>query len=499
MGSAMTKLSASASTGAYASGFTSLDAEIDVEDLPVHGTIPDWLRGTLTRNGPAHYEAGQKSFRHWFDGQAMLHRFTVADGRVSYRNRFLRTESSRMAREEGRIGFREFATDPCRSTFARLFTNIEDILSPNASVNVVPMNGGYAALTETPIAVQFDPDTLETIGVTGYDDQLAGPVTTAHPHQQPGTNDLINYVLKFGRRSEYRIYRQRPDSMTRELVAAVPAKRPGYMHSFAVTEDYAVLAVFPLVVNPLSLLLSGKPFIENYRWRPELGTRFIVVDLHDGTVRGTATGEAVFAFHHINAYQDGDQIVVDLCAYPDASIIDAFYLERLRNPGTYPELPLARPTRYRIDPKAGTVSGRRLSDEGMELPQINYRAHNGHAYRYAYATSGRRADDFLNQLVKLDVHTGQTRTWHEPGTYPGEPVFVPAPEPDSEDDGVVLSVVLDTAKHRSFLLVLDAAAFNELARAEVPHAIPFGFHGRFTTNRTAVTTHPRSSTPTSTR
>ena len=37
----MTKLSASASTGAYASGFTSLDAEIDVEDLPVHGTIPD--------------------------------------------------------------------------------------------------------------------------------------------------------------------------------------------------------------------------------------------------------------------------------------------------------------------------------------------------------------------------------------------------------------------------------------------------------------------------
>jgi beta,beta-carotene 9',10'-dioxygenase len=479
----MTMLSAPALSRAYVSGFTSLGAEIDVEDLPVRGTIPDWLRGTLVRNGPAHFEAGQKSFRHWFDGQAMLHRFTVADGRVSYRNRFLRTESSRMAREEGRIGFGEFATDPCQSRFARFLTRRGDTPTPNASVNVVTMNEGYAALTETPIAVQFDPDTLETLGVTGYDDQLDGQVTTAHPHQQPGAHDLINYVLKFGRLSEYRIYRQRPDSMTRELVAAVPTKRPSYLHSFAVTERYAVLAVFPLVVNPLGLLLRGKPFIENYRWRPQLGTQFIVVDLHDGTVR-SVTGEAVFAFHHINAYEDGDQIVVDLCAYPDASVIDATYLERLRHPETYPGPPLARPTRYRIDPKAGTFTGRRLSDEGIELPQINYRARNGHDYRYAYATSGRnrRADDFLNQLIKLDVHTSETRTWHEPGTYPGEPVFVPAPKPASEDDGVILAVVLDTTKHRSFLLVLDAATFTELARAEVPHAIPFGFHGRFATN-----------------
>jgi beta,beta-carotene 9',10'-dioxygenase len=352
----MTKLSAPASTGAYVSGFTSLDAEIEVDDLPVHGTIPDWLRGTLTRNGPAHYEAGSKSFRHWFDGQAMLHRFTVASGRVSYRNRFLRTESFRMAREQGRIGFREFATEPCRSTFARFFSILADNApTPNASVNVVPMNGGYAALTERPIAVQFDPDTLETLGVTGYDDQLDGQVTTAHPHHQPGTNDLINHVLKFGPRSQYRIYRQRPDSMTRQLVAAVPTQRPGYLHSFAITEHYAVLAVFPLVVNPPSLLLRGKPFIENYRWRPELGTQFI----------------------------------------------DAFSLERLRNPGTYPS----------------------------------------------------------------------------------EPVFIPAPKPDSEDDGVILSVVLDTTQHRSFLLVLDAATFTELARAEIPHAIPFGFHGHFATNR----------------
>ena len=53
------------------------------------------------------------------------------------------------------------------------------------------------------------------------------------------------------------------------------------------------------------------------------------------------------------------------------------------------------------------------------------------------------------------------------------------PGAEAEDAGVVLSVVLDAAAGRSFLLVLDAATFEELARAEAPHHIPFGFHGQF--------------------
>jgi carotenoid cleavage dioxygenase-like enzyme len=58
-------------------------------------------------------------------------------------------------------------------------------------------------------------------------------------------------------------------------------------------------------------------------------------------------------------------------------------------------------------------------------------------------------------------------------------VFVREPGTDGEDDGVVLSVVLDTNAGRSFLLVLDAGSFEEIARAEAPHHIPFGFHGQY--------------------
>ncbi|MFD1152304.1 carotenoid oxygenase family protein [Saccharothrix hoggarensis] len=457
-------------------GFQTLDREAVVDRLDVRGRLPSWLSGTLVRNGPARFEADGRSFRHWFDGQAMLHRFGFADGVVSYRNRFLETPSLHAVRDDGRIAYAEFATDPCRSIFARFFTRPR--ITPNANVNVVSDGERDWALTETPIAVEFDPDTLATVGLSDHRDAIKGEVTTAHPHQAPLTGDLVNYVLKFGRRSVYQVYRQR--GRTRELLASLPAERPGYLHSFAITERHVVLAIFPLVVNPLSFLLRGKPFIENYRWRPELGTRFVVIDQTDGSVVADRRTDAFFAFHHINAYDTEDAVVVDVSAYPDAEVVDALYLDRARD-GV--ELPLPFPTRYEVDLAGdGPVRSRRLADDALELPRISYSAHNGRDYRYAYGVGahGNLGHDFFNQLVKLDVRTGRTTRWHEPGRYPGEPVFVPAPDARAEDDGVALSVVLDADAGRSALLVLDAATFAEVARAEVPHAIPFGFHGRFT-------------------
>lgn len=464
----------------YASGFISLENEISVERLPLTGTVPAWLAGELLRNGPAKFEAGERRYRHWFDGQAMLHRFAFHDGAVSYRNRFLDTPALRAGRDAGRIEFTEFATDPCWSIFARLFTWYRrPPASTNACVNVAPAADGAAAgLTEVPIAVQFDPETLETLGIERYQDDLSGNVTTAHPHQLRGSGDLVNYVLKFGRNSQYKIYRQPPDQFRRELIATIGAELPSYMHSFGVTDDFLVLAAFPFVVNPLSLLLRRKPFIENYRWRPDMGTRFIVISLADGAVRGVYRGDPFFAFHHINSYVDDGELVIDTSAYPDSSVIDSLYLDKL-HAGAPVALPL--PTRHRIDVASGTVQSERLSDQILELPRINYGRNNGKPYRFVYGVSKNLevGDDFFDQLIKLDVEAGQTLSWFEADCYPGEPVFVAAPNPTGEDDGVVLSVVLDASSAQSFMLVLDAATFTELARARVPHAIPFGFHGRF--------------------
>ncbi|MEO1439529.1 MAG: carotenoid oxygenase family protein, partial [Chloroflexota bacterium] len=72
-----------------------------------------------------------------------------------------------------------------------------------------------------------------------------------------------------------------------------------------------------------------------------------------------------------------------------------------------------------------------------------------------------------------------SKIWRQENTYPGEPVFIAAPDAATEDDGVLLSVVLDAQTGTSFLVVLNAADLTELARASVPHHIPFGFHGQF--------------------
>ena len=90
-------------------------------------------------------------------------------------------------------------------------------------------------------------------------------------------------------------------------------------------------------------------------------------------------------------------------------------------------------------------------------------------------------EEWLERIVKVDVERGDSAEWREAGSYPGEPVFVPRPGGEGEDDGVLLSVVLDAGRGRSCLLVLDAATLTEVARAEVPHHIPFSFHGQFLT------------------
>jgi beta,beta-carotene 9',10'-dioxygenase len=493
-------------TSGYTVGFASLDAEVDVPSLPVQGRLPSWLEGTLLRNGPALFDAGQdggpgrgRSLRHWFDGQAMLHRFTIAGGTVSYRNRLLDTPSCRSMRERGRIGYHEFATDPCGSIFTRYRAKWSRGRStPNAGVSVAMIGDRPVALTETIMPVEFDAQTLATVGVLRWADDQGGAVATAHPHQDPDTGDLVNFSLAYSRTSEYRVHRVRDGAApSRELIGSYRTTNPGYLHSFAVTERYVVLVLFPLVVNPLALLLRDRPFIANFRWRPELGTRIVVLDLRDGRVRGTYRTAPCFAFHHVNAFddgQDGEAVVLDMCSYDDASVVNALYLDRLR--GSVPvQQPF--PTRYRVDLATGEVTARRLAEHSLELPRVNYDRCNGRPYRYAYGVGALdpAGSNFLDQLVKLDTATGQVTVWREPGCYPGEPVFVPAPpgsaSPGSassgsaaaggaEDDGVILSVVLDAAAGRSMLLALDASSFTELARAGLPHAVPFGFHGQFT-------------------
>jgi carotenoid cleavage dioxygenase-like enzyme len=477
--------STAAVEAAYRLGFSSQENALLIDHLPLRGTVPQWLRGTLIRNGPAKFEVGQQPYRHWFDGLAMLHEFSFRDGQVAYANRFLKSRAYSAAAQTGRISFPEFATDPCGFLFRRIASLFVLQATDNACVNVTRIAGRYLALTETPLPVEFDTKTLETVGVMDYADSLRGQLTTAHPHYDFARAEILNYVTHFSPRSRYTVYRTGKRETRRRPLASMPVREPSYMHSFAVTEAYIILAEFPLVVSPTRLLLRAKPFIENFRWKPERGTRFLIFDRAGRKLKAVSESDAFFAFHHINAWQDRGDVVLDIAGYSDAAIVNALYLERLRRHAE--PIPTAKLRRYRIPMDGSIVTYDVIGDECIELPRIHYERCNTKPYQFAYgvSTSKQTPGDFLNQLVKVDVNKGRSRTWFCEGCYPGEPVFVPGPDASKEDEGVVLSVVLDTDRGNSFLLILDGQSFAEIARAEVPQHIPFGFHGQFFWRRRA--------------
>ena len=129
----------------YAQGFTQTPAELSLARLPIQGQIPAWLSGTLVRNGPGTFQVGEQAYRHWFDGLAMLHKFSFAGGQVSYANKYLQTRSYQSAQEAGKITYSEFATDPCRDLFGRVMAVFWPQITDSAKVSVTRVADRFMA------------------------------------------------------------------------------------------------------------------------------------------------------------------------------------------------------------------------------------------------------------------------------------------------------------------------------------------------------------------
>ena len=460
----------------YAQGFRSLLDEVRLPDVAVDGRIPAWLNGVLLRNGPALFEVGGQPYNHWFDGLAMVHGFAFGDGRVSYANRFLRSSAYRAWKRDGVMKYSEFGTDPdpCRAMFDEVSTLPVIAPVPNANVSIERLAQRFQAHTELPVPVRFDPRSLRTLGVDA--EMPNGRMGTAHPHHDPRSGERFSYEIDLVPPSGLRILSERR-GVRREL-AFIPQERPGYLHSFGLTDRYIAIHTQPWEFDLGMFLGPGRgPIATNFVWDGSQPSRVLLVDRVRGGVAATVELEPSFVFHNINAFDDGDRVVLDVCAHADSSIVDAMYLDQLRRNGF--GVPQARTQRLTIEPSSSRVEVRDLAEGNLELPRIDYETVNGRPYRYVYGVGVRhpKRSGFIDRLVKLDVKRGEQLHWQERGAYPGEPVFVRRPGRRGEDDGVLLSVVLDGTSRTSYLLVLDARDLSEMARAAVPHHIPFGFHG----------------------
>lgn len=428
-------------------------------DAEFHGSVPDWLRGTLLRNGPGLWQLGTHEVQHWFDGLAKLHAFHLDGSRVRYRSRFLRSPEWQGLQQKGRLTHPQFASDPCRSLFKKFTSMFLPEVGCNANVNITRLGERFLALTETPLALEFDPETLETIGLYDYGgDGFRGPITSAHPQLEEGT--LFNFTVCLGKQSSYRGYHTRQGP--RQEFARAATRRPSYLHSCALNAEAMMLWEGPLVVDPLQLLWREKPYIQNYRWRPELGSRAIALG-RDGAVSYHELPPR-FVFHLVQSFSSAGETVLDMLAYPNAEVIDQLYLQPLLCGGA-----VAMPVLTRVRGTSLEV----LSDTPLELPRVIEPP--GQPYAAVFGIS-REQGPFYDALARIEPESGRTRKWYEAGCYPGEPVPVASP---CGRERLLLSVVLDSAREQSFLLVLEADTLQERARAYVPAVVPFGFHGGF--------------------
>jgi carotenoid cleavage dioxygenase-like enzyme len=229
-----------------------------------------------------------------------------------------------------------------------------------------------------------------------------------------------------------------------------------------------------------------KPFIKNFVWHPENGTNFIIVDRKTGRlVKTIKDSNAFFAFHHVNAYEENDKIILDVITYPNAQIISNIAAHPSSNVEDTDRrenqtLSQTKLMRYILSVTNAMVQPVTLLETSIEFPRINEH-YNAKSYRYVYAVDPRPLDQArdLRPLYKIDLITREKMLWQESGLIPGEPVFIPSPRAVAEDDGVIVSILLNENKQEAFLVILDAKNFKEIGRIYAPYPIPTGLHGQF--------------------
>jgi carotenoid cleavage dioxygenase-like enzyme len=446
-------------------------AESDIRDLEiVQGEIPAALSGTLYRCGPDRQYPPRTPQDVFIDGEGMVHMFRIADGRVDYRNRWVRTE---------RFVLQEAARRSLFGRYRNRYTNDPSVAGKNngtANTNVVWHGRRLLVLKEDSRPIEVDPHTLATRGEFDFDGGLTSVSLTAHPKLDLHRNELIafSYQAQGDATLDCVIYVADADGrIVHETALRMPY--PGMVHDFAVTDSHIIVPFFPLITD-LDVVKAGGPY---YQWHPQQSSFFAVVPRR-GSSREVRwfKGPAVSAGHMMNAFTDGDTVHLDLCLY-DGNCFE-FFPSADGSPFK-PAPPLL--TRISFDLASEQLAMRRLLASPCEMPKIDDRW-MGKPYRYGFVIC--RPPEAVAGAVGLgaigcfDHLTGALSTW-SPGADSGvqEPVFVPRGPGAAEGDGYLLVLVNRLSQLRSDLAILDAQRLHEgpVALARLPTRVRSTFHG----------------------
>ncbi|KOT96804.1 hypothetical protein ADK87_21875 [Streptomyces sp. NRRL F-4711] len=446
--------------------FAPVDEEVTAFDLPVTGRVPGELAGRYLRIGPNALGVEDPAAHHWMSGPGMVHGVRIRDGRAEwYRNRWVRSEQVR-----GLLG------EPSGGAACEIGIDFA------CNTHVIGHGGRTLALMEDWACPQELTAELDTVGPYALGGVRPGFTMGAHTKLDPLTGELHGLAYLSGRRTARHLVVDGAGRLVHE--AEIPLDGNPMMHDFALTERWVVVYDSPVVFSPEAMSTGART---PYTRDPRRPSRVGVLPRAGGGVRWFEAPDA-FVSHTLNAYDDGERVVLELVTLPADFDIAAMRMSRY---GTL--------DRWTVDLSAGTVCEQRLDDRPQEFPRIaDTVVSRPHRYGYTAATAamyqayvpagdGPLPDEaFVNALIKHDTvrGTSEVHTFERDAAV-GEAVFVPAAGGRAEDDGYVMGYVHDPRRGAGDLVILAAQDFTAepIARIHLPRRVPLGLHGSWLPDR----------------
>ena len=454
-----------------------LDEEMSYWIEEVEGGVPLDLEGTFYRNGPGRQRIGDTPYGHWFDGDGMLSVFSIRDGKVHFANRYVRTDKYVKETRDQAIRYRGFGTQ----IPGGMWKNIGRMPGNPANTNTVYHGGKLLALYEGGHPWEVDPATLETVGEYDFDGDLKRmQVFSAHGHRHGRTGDYINFgsgssgIGLKGPKLCFNVFRiNRAGKMVAK--GHVPIQHFPFAHDFAVSDKYALLFVNSITMGSfLDVMLGKQPINGSVSFDESIPMQIAVVDLDTmQEVRRFETDPGA-VIHFGNAFEDGDETVVDACWTDNfdanEALGDIFNAKELKGGWYY---------RYRLNMRTGEMSREQMSPTNSEFPTFNqHRAGEQQDLTFSACSVDNGSSSFFNGFQSVTFDGDITLNTLPPGFYGSEPLFAPSKDSDADADGYVLEVVYDAFEHRSSLQIFRAADITEpVAILKLRHHLPHQFHG----------------------
>jgi carotenoid cleavage dioxygenase-like enzyme len=231
-------------------GFLSQYYETQLDNPLITGDIPKWLLGSFVSNGPAQFEVGKTSFKHWLDGFAMLKKFNFKSGKISFQNLFLHSQQYIKSMALGELNSNEFSTYANSSLLGRIHYSIKNLfhkdIYDNCNVHTAYIAPHFIAMTESSHIIEFKLSDLSTVGSFQFTDNIKAQLGCAHPHVDQITGEIINIAIEIGPVNKYHIYKIPPNNSKREIIQTYHSEKLFYMHSFSLTSNYVILFKSPL-------------------------------------------------------------------------------------------------------------------------------------------------------------------------------------------------------------------------------------------------------------